>query len=241
MEFLETILYQCPHENVTLSFLKDLILVAYDPEINPAALLAVVWILGRGSPNLSYRLVCCRMTDEVYSKISNTNNGTEYTIAYYRFPVENHHSRQHLPFFNHRLICRVVVSLISPPPVTRFSGGHLPMGSTTGCSDFKCFSSSPGPVSTNIIGDHVDGHHPAGIISDDGVGHCCYDRESFSLWLRAMDVPFEEEEHLTNDLNHNFGCKWATAMMTRKLSFHSDSIFVVQFIAGRNSLFVVPH
>lgn len=55
MEFLETILHQCPHENVTLSFLKDLVLIAYDSDINPAAVLAVLWILGRASPNLAYR------------------------------------------------------------------------------------------------------------------------------------------------------------------------------------------
>lgn len=55
MEFLENLLYQCPHENVTLSFLKDLVLIAYDSEINPAAVLAVFWILSRASPNLTFR------------------------------------------------------------------------------------------------------------------------------------------------------------------------------------------
>lgn len=43
--------------------------------------------------------------------------------------------------------------------------------------------------------------------SSDGVGQYCYDAESFSLWLRAMDVSSEEEQQLTNDLDNHFGCK----------------------------------
>lgn len=62
------------------------------------------------------------------------------------------------------------------------------MASSTGCSDFKYFSSTEDNF------------------GDDGVGNFCYDTESFSLWLRAMDVPPEEEEQLSADLC-NFGCK----------------------------------
>lgn len=59
LNFIESIFHSCPHENVTLSFLKDFILLLYDPELSSSApiVLAVFWILSRAPPRLMNRLI----------------------------------------------------------------------------------------------------------------------------------------------------------------------------------------
>lgn len=57
--FIDCIFHSCSHENVALSFLKDFLLLMYDPELvtNATIILTVFWILSRVSATFIDRLV----------------------------------------------------------------------------------------------------------------------------------------------------------------------------------------